>query len=148
MKYILYSMQLEEDNNNNNCLNMKSFMNGKILPSSVKQNDSSIKTSNDNDQEIFFDDFDIIKDLSSEYQKLQFLRCAAIFDHFSRNKKITDKSKEDFIDWDIILSSSYLHNYYINDDNSDKINVDIDDELALPMFSLTKLPKTFLDFVR
>lgn len=145
MKYILYSMQLEEDNNNNNCLNMKSFMNGKILPSSVKQNDSSIKTSND--QEIFFDDFDIIKDLSSEYQKLQFLRCAAIFDHFSRNKKITDKSKEDFIDWDIILSSSYLQNYYINDNNSDKINVDIDDELALPMFSLTKLPKTFLDFV-
>ena len=61
-------------------------------------------------------DTDIVNDLDSDYQMLQFLRCAAIFDHFALNSKITQKAgaadTTEFIDWDAILSFTNLCKHY------------------------------------
>lgn len=52
----------------------------------------------------FLNQIEIEKDLNTDYKTLRFLRCAAIFDHFARSCKI--------IDWDEILSSKYLCNFF------------------------------------
>lgn len=62
--------------------------------------------------------FNFKDDLDSNYKWLQFLRCAVIFDHFARGYKITKNenensiSKNEFIDWDVILSPSNLCRHY------------------------------------
>lgn len=62
--------------------------------------------------------FDFKEDLGNEYQWIQFLRCAAIFDHFARGCKITQNENDkkidenEFIDWDAVLSPSNLCRHY------------------------------------
>lgn len=136
MKYILFSMNLKD----NELLNMTSFIKGKLLSSKFNE----IQSNDENDS--IFNDIDIINDLSSDYQKLQFLRCAAIFDYFARNQNIIQKvenKNDEFIDWDDILNSSFLHNFYkINQVNNNNL-----DDYVLPMFSFCNVPDNFLDFI-
>ena len=97
--------------------------------------------------------FDFKDDLDSDYKWIQFLRCAAIFDHFARGIKITQSENEkttlnnEFIDWDAILNPSNLCKHYNVHRAFNTINNNNDDEMTLPMFSLINLPKFYLDFI-
>lgn len=135
MKYILFSMDLENENENCHFLDMNKFMSGNLFSSEIQEIDSKINDT------LIFKDLDVIDDLSDDYKKFQFLRCAAIFDHFSRCQKITQN--EEFIDWDDILSSSFLHEHY-NIKHEENEN---DEEVTLPMFSFFDVPNNFLDFL-
>ena len=103
----------------------------------------------------FLNQTDIEKDLDTDYKTLRFLRCAAIFDHFARSCKIIEnRNDSEFIDWDEILSSNYLCNFFNVPDAFKKFvnpgeNIDhaSDDEMVLPMFKLIDVPKNFLDFI-
>ncbi|OHT03735.1 hypothetical protein TRFO_06571 [Tritrichomonas foetus] len=71
------------------------------------------------------------------HNKLIFLRCCAIFDHFGRGEPI-DNSK--VIDWDKIFSVDFLKkHYHIQDQHM----IDKD----LPVFKFVTLPKNFLEFL-
>lgn len=94
------------------------------------------------DMSYFLSEKLVIKDLNNDYKMLQFLRCAAIFDHFALCNKIIEKVE--FIDWDEILGSSYLCKHY---KMSCTFNNNEDEEMTLPMFTLIDLPKNFLDLI-
>ncbi|KAK8865224.1 hypothetical protein M9Y10_010763 [Tritrichomonas musculus] len=100
--------------------------------------------------------FNFKDDLDSNYKWLQFLRCAAIFDHFARGYKITKNENEnsidknEFIDWDVILSPSNLcrhynvHKTFNSNNNNDYDNNNDGDEMTLPMFSFIN----YLNFIQ
>ncbi|KAK8839121.1 hypothetical protein M9Y10_032593 [Tritrichomonas musculus] len=85
--------------------------------------------------------------IDDDYKLFQFLRCAAIFDHFARCSKLIEKVDNKIIDWDEILGSSYLCNHYKIPHLLKKFVSDNDVELTLPMISFINLPKNYLDFI-
>lgn len=161
MKYILFSMDADNESDSSVEINMESFIKGQLLSRFVTDNDREIKGETETeDDEDFFRDTDTINGLSTDYKMLQFLRCAAIFDHFARGHEITQKVKEsndnedkkqskndEFIDWDAILSPSYLNSHYKIFQNKEKNEEEDEEEHVLPMFSFINVPQNFLDFI-
>ena len=132
MKYILFSMNLDSSSSHNS-LEMNKFI-----------NDYKFKFEKNDDEEAN-------NDLYSDYQKFQFLRCAAIFDHFARNINITQtktsQKENEFIDWDEYLEQSFLFNYYNIQIKERKNETMIGNEMILPMLSLYEVPFNYLDFI-
>ena len=70
-----------------------------------------------------------------DYKLFQFLRCAAIFDHFARCSKLIEKVDNKIIDWDEILGSTYLCKFYNIQHLLKKFVSENNIELTLPMIS-------------
>lgn len=73
--------------------------------------------------------------VDDDYKLFQFLRCAAIFDHFARCSKLIEKVDNKVIDWDEILGSTYLCKFYNIKHLLKKFVSENNIELTLPMIS-------------
>ncbi|KAK8895586.1 hypothetical protein M9Y10_024056 [Tritrichomonas musculus] len=73
--------------------------------------------------------------VDDDYKLFQFLRCAAIFDHFARCSKLIEKVDNKIVDWDEILGSTYLCKFYNIQHLLKKFVSENNIELTLPMIS-------------